>query len=78
VREAFDDYIEALSMGLLYALLASRREMHRARVLDTSAAAWQAVGLVVLASSLGGEAGFDTRVAEVFRAGRLACGLPPA
>jgi TetR/AcrR family transcriptional repressor of nem operon len=78
VRAMFDAWLAALNQALLDAILAAIRELPRSRVLDAGAAAWQAVSLVTLASSLGGQRGYDARVAELFRAGRLACGLPPA
>jgi AcrR family transcriptional regulator len=79
VRALFDAHVAALSQALIAAILASRREPTRARVLDTGAAAMQAVALVALATTLAaGGRGYDARVAEAFRAGRIACGLPPA
>ena len=78
VRALFDAWLAALNQALIDAILAAIRDLPRSRVLDAGAAAWQAVSLVTLASSLGGQRGYDARVAEIFRAGRLACGLPPA
>jgi TetR/AcrR family transcriptional repressor of nem operon len=78
VRALFDGWLEALTQALIDAILAAIRDLPRSRVMDAGAAAWQAAALVTLASTLGGQRGYDARVAEVFRAGRLACGLPPA
>jgi AcrR family transcriptional regulator len=72
-----DAHLQAMREAFVSALVAAGRET-RARTRDPEAMAWQAVALVTLASTLGGDAGYDARVAAVFRAGRLACGLMPA
>jgi AcrR family transcriptional regulator len=78
VLRDYDAYLSDLSEAFVDAILAARRDLPRSRVLDVGSAAMQAVSVVITASVIGGQRGYDARVAEAFRAGRLACGLPPA
>jgi hypothetical protein len=78
VLREYDAYLSDLSEAFVDAILAARRDLPRSRVLDDGSAAMQAVSVVITASVIGGQRGYDARVAEAFRAGRLACGLPPA
>ena len=75
VKRVFNDYIKTLKSKIESSLDAAKLASELPDEITPATAAWQAVSLLSLISSFGGQSGYGATVQELMDAGRKTCGI---